>query len=232
MKVIKGIFLLVLVIFIVSCFPENELFLQRDNFLLLPNSFVKIDIPFGRWEIVGWDRKEANILINKYSDPSEDALYAKFKINKYEDVVEIRPEFEGSLRDYVEIKGRVFIPFNSNLKLNIKEGRLTISSIKGNINIKGKGIVKLDDVSGKVSIYLDRGEVLMYVFDDSVNNSYKIGVGRGNIYFYGGAGLRFKIKAASERGRILKGYSFDYGGAEVILKTIDGNIMVDKADLK
>ncbi len=228
MRVIKRVFLLILVVFVVSCFLENGIFLQKEDFLFLPNSFVKIGIPFGEWEIIGWDRKEAKILISKNSELSEDAIYAKFKINKHENGFEIIPEFERSLKEYVEIKGKIFIPFNSNLELDVEEGRLTISSIEGNVNIKGGGVVKLDDVSGKVKIHLYRGEVLMYVFDDSDNNSYSVSVETGNIYFYAPLSLKFKIKATVERGKIEKKSIFEYGGSEVVLKTGSGDITIDR----
>ncbi len=222
----KYVFLLTLM-FLTGClfFVEVKPIDKVYNFP--PNSNLSIKIPYGEWSISGWGNNKAKITILRNSDPEEDSIYADFKLKYEKNSLIITPNFKNNLKKTVRIKGEIFVPFETNLSVSIDDGNLTLKSLKGEIAVNGESKkVKLDDVSGQVSVNLKKGLIEAFIFSFEKEDHYLLSVSKGNIKFFAPERAEFHLECKSKKA--FKNYPFKSGKTKVILTAEKGEIIVDR----
>ncbi len=240
----KLIFLIILPLFVISCItiyapssspagaPLSKPKIKeiKKSFDFSPHSTLRMDAQVGVYKIEGKPLKKL-LYTGTVSGSTPDFFYdVDFSIRKEkENLIVLKTSvFKKSIKE-VDITGKILLPFETNIIGKFSEAKVTVNSVRGNINLVGEYLNStLVDVSGNIKVKADSGHIRLTILEWEKGDSYSVELNEGDIEFFAPKEAKLTIITEASDNKITKKYEFKKGETKVFLKIRRGDIIIDK----
>ncbi len=199
-------------------------------FKFQPKSLFKINSQIGEYNIKGHFKKEFSFK-GKIEASTVDFFYdTDFSIKKLKDnIIMLNASVFKKSASQVNIEGDISLPFETNIEGIFDNAKLTLNSVRGNINIVSDYInLTLADVSGNIKVKTRNGHVKLTILEWEKDDSFSIIADGGKIEFYAPKEASLDLIVDAPDNKVEKKFEFKKGKTKVYLKIKKGEIIVDK----
>ncbi len=197
---------------------------------------------------------EKKVKANNERDARKAMERLKVNIDESENEIRVKTRLPGNgngilgwiFGDHVSstVDYTVYVPRQTSLKINSTNGEINVSAVEGNIRLETtNGEINAKDIGGEVRAHTTNGDIEIEIVSIAPSEDVEIGTTNGSIKVYLPEDVGAHIRAKTTNGSIKSDFhipvkgkynskkaegDLNGGGAEIILRTVNGSIKIRK----